>query len=205
MTSEFVPSRANERGSTQSAQGVQISGERRGRRGPSTRPSLWESYKSMEKLVYALFDDHDQAAAAVDDMLANGVPKDVVSVVMHEGHLHAEDVQNPGTQAKRFAWAGGLATGVAAAVAGGMVAGSSGMVGVGPLAVALFSGAYGTLLGGLVAAISGSSDAKPQIEHLAAEVEKGKVLVTIDLAKKRAAVRCEDLLERHGAHHIGMV
>ena len=159
----------------------------------------------MAKLVYGLFDDHDAATAAVGEMLARGIPKDVVSVVMHEGTLHAEDVQNPGTQAKRFAVAGGVATGAVAALAGGLVAGGSGMIGAGPLAMALFSGAYGTLLGGLVAAISGSSDARPQIEALAAAVDNGKVLVTIDVSKKRAAVRCEDFLESHGAYHIGMV
>jgi hypothetical protein len=159
----------------------------------------------MEKVVYALFDNHEQASAAVDEMLEHGVPKDVISVVMHEGELHVEDVQTPGTQAKRFAWAGGLAAGGVAAVLGGLVAARGGMVGAGPLAVAALSGAYGTLLAGLVAAISGSSDAKPQIERLAGAVEKGKVLVTIDIAKRRTAIDCEAFLERHGAHDIGMV
>jgi hypothetical protein len=159
----------------------------------------------MEKLVYGLFDDHARANAAVEEMLAHGVPKDVISVVMHEGELHVEDVPTPGTQARRFAWAGGLAAGGVAAVLGGLVAARGGMVGAGPLAVAALSGAYGSLLGGLVAAISGSSDARPQIQRLAAEVEKGKVLVTIDVAKRRTAIDCEAFLERHGAHHIGVV
>lgn len=158
----------------------------------------------MESLVYALFDNHDQAARAVDDMIGHGVPQDVISVVMHEGALHHEEVQGPGTRSRRFAVTGGLSIGAVTAVLSGLLASGAGLVGFGPLAVAIFSGGYGTLLGGLVAAIAGSSEARPELERLATEVEQGKVLVTVDLASRRSAVGCETFLERHGAHHIGM-
>lgn len=149
----------------------------------------------MDRVVYAIFENHASAQQAVDQLLAHGVPDDVIDLVMHEGKVKEGDFAGPATEARRYGLFGGIATAIAGAVLGGLIAGGIG-VALGALS--------GGLLGSIVASIAGGSDPKPEMDDLAAEVRKGRVLVTIDLTGKHVGLDYERFLEDHGALRVGM-
>lgn len=149
----------------------------------------------MDRLVYAIFEDHESAQRTVDELMAHGVPDDVIDLVMHEGTIAEGDLAGPATEARRYGLFGGIVTATAGAVLGGVVGGGPGA------ALGLLMGG---LLGGIVASVAGGSEPKPEISELVAEVRKGRVLLTIDLASKHVGLDCERFLEDHGALRVGM-
>lgn len=149
----------------------------------------------MDRLVYGLFDDHDTAQRALDDLLEHGVPEDVLDLTMHEQEFVEGDFTGPATKSRRFGVIGGLATAVVGAILGGVFAG-----GVGAALGALSGG----LLGTIVSSLAGADDAKKPLGDLVKEIREGKVLLTVDLTNHKVGLDCERFLEEHGASRVGM-
>ena len=158
----------------------------------------------MENLVYGVFDTHEQAAQAVDDLTRHGIPPDVMNVMVHERELHPEDVAPPGPETRRFALTGGLVTGVVSGVFAGTVASQLGMDAGTSVMGAVLLGLGGMLLGAVGAGIVGSTEAKPELEILQVELHRGHSLVTVDVEGKRHGLEIEEFLLERGAHHVGM-
>jgi hypothetical protein len=150
----------------------------------------------MERLVYAVFQDHATAQGAVDDLLVHGVPHDVIDVMMHEGRVDEGQLAGSAGRSRRYGLVGGLVIGVLGAVVGGVVAGTSGA------ALGLL---WGGLAGAIATAIVGGAEAKPSLTRLVEQVRGGRVLVTVDMSgKKQAGLDVERFLESHGALQVGI-
>jgi hypothetical protein len=155
----------------------------------------------MERLVCAMFDDHDRASAAVDRLLDSGVERSVVSALLHEGEIVHGDVPEAGNESVRRGVRGALLGGGLGALLGVLVAGPVGLVGAGPLALALF--AVGSMYGGLAGAISGRDEDKPSLAALAEQLlQPGKVLVTVEIEGRGDVDQIEAILTHSGGRRV---
>lgn len=150
----------------------------------------------MDRLVYAVFADHASAQGAIDALLQRGVPDDVIDVVLHEEQIKESDLPARALQSRRFGLYGGLAAAAVGAAVGGLVTGGVFGAGLGLL--------MGGMLGFLFAAISGRIEPKPEIDELAARVEHGRVLVTVDVSSQHAGLDLETFFSDRGAREVGM-
>ncbi|MCX4247895.1 hypothetical protein [Paraliomyxa miuraensis] len=150
----------------------------------------------MERLVYAVFDDHDTAQRAIDALLEHGVPEEVVDLALHEGHVEPADLPAPALRSRRLGLTGGAAAAAVGAVVGILVTGSGYGAGIGLL--------MGGMLGFLFAALFGHVEPKPEVVTLAQRVEHGRVLVTVDATSELAGLDLERFFGDRGAREVGM-
>jgi hypothetical protein len=148
------------------------------------------------KHITATFDDSQTAEHALERLLALGIDRAAISLLMSESP-RAADIGNDGPRPLEGAGVGGAMGGLAGAVIGGLVAVGSlvipgaGLLAAGPLVAALAGagagGAAGSLIGGFAAL--GLSDADS--ETSATAIEKGKIFVAAwvdDVTADRASL-----------------
>ncbi len=151
--------------------------------------------------IAALFDNYDDAAAAVRDLEAAGIPHDDISIVANNGRnkIVTERRGNEAAPGAEIgAGVGALAGGTAGVLAGlGMLA----IPGVGPVVaagwlVALAAGAVGGAVGGgLLGGLVGSGISKEHAEVYAEGVRRGGTLVSARVPDEDAS-RYEAILKR---------
>lgn len=132
--------------------------------------------------VVGVFEIHQQAQAAVEKLLAAGVPKDRISVLANMGMTDTEDY----THSKNESVKGGLATGITWGGIGGLALGllalaSPGILVAGPLALALAAAGagVGAIGGGIVGAMNQLGVPDDQANMYQAAVERGGTVVTV--------------------------
>lgn len=161
----------------------------------------------MASTVVGLFDDHDAARRAIDELRSRGFDSNKVSVVAadQEGAFQRRHVDDQGNEA-----AGGAATGLASgAVVGGILGLLVGMGAIfvpggvlvaGPLAGLVTGVAAGAATGGLLGGLIGMGIPKEHADVYAEGIRRGGVLLAVD-----ATDREEDavsVMERSGAVDI---
>ncbi len=156
----------------------------------------------MKHTLFVLFDDEKQASEAISALAREGIPEDGFSVIVHRDTLHPSDLHLEETDAR-----GGLLNGLAAgatlgALAGVLVGGPLGLLGIGPTAAAVFGAGAGSLYGLFAGGLAGASCPDPVLRRLADAVERGQVLVTVDVEGALHADRAEEILEAHGGHVV---
>jgi hypothetical protein len=150
-----------------------------------------------------VFDDYQEADAAVAELVAAGYPREGLSIVRREAGAPPKR-----SASETHAGAGaGLGAVVGGAVVGGAAVGLLSLVvpGYGPLAVAgPLAAVLGAIKGGALGALAGSfaglgmptEDAR-RYEEL---VRAGGEFVVVQASDPDAAQRACGLLEQHGAH-----
>lgn len=156
----------------------------------------------MDKLVCAIFDSDEHAERAVDGLLADGIDRELVSVLVHHGHVEHEDVELAGTKSRGRMAQGVAIGGAAGALLGGLIFGPIGLVGVGPLAAAVFGASSGGIYGAVAGALTGRDATKDVVKDLAARVEQGDVLVTAEVEGRDKAKEIADRLRHLGANPV---
>lgn len=149
----------------------------------------------MDHLVYAVFDDHDTAQGAIDALLDHGLPREVIDLTIHEHHVDAADLPAPASKSQRYALYGSVLVALLGAVAGALITGG----GIGAAFGLVTGGMFGVLI-----AISGRTEPKPEIQDLGAQVRRGRVLVTVDASNLHAGLDLERFFEDHGAREVGL-
>lgn len=110
----------------------------------------------MTTTVTAMMKDHEAAASAVRALLAAGIGRDDVSVIVKETPHHAELVQHETEDAQRGALSGALIGGVfSGLLVGVMAVPVLGLVAVGPILAALAASGTGAAAGGVIGALVG--------------------------------------------------
>jgi uncharacterized membrane protein len=153
-------------------------------------------------LVCALFETHDAADRAVDQLVERGFDEGVVSIEVHSDHVAHEDLDPHATQTTRRTIGGAVAAGAAGAAIGGLLLGATGLIGLGPLAAALAGSGVGALYGGIAGALTGQDAEKPEFAELVAEVDRGKSLVTVSLERAGLTDRIVEALRMAGSHRV---
>ncbi len=151
----------------------------------------------MHHRVFALLDD----VKALDPVLAE-IEGDErchgqCSVIVHKDRLPEDEVGFAEIDERRWLGRGVLF----GAVAGGLVGlamGPLGLVGVGPLAAAAFGAGAGGVYAGIIGALTGASGPHHALEELAAHLEAGGVLLTIDTPSLGAKEDVERIVHAHG-------
>jgi hypothetical protein len=157
---------------------------------------------SETRHVYALFDTAEAATAAYASLLARGCSTEHCSAIVHQKHVDESALPTGERAGPEGARDGALIGGTAGAVIGGLAALGGGLLGVGPLAAAVFGGgvmaAYGALLGG----ISGSDEPEKHMRAMEKAVEEGKILVAVESDDAELSKMCEEVFEEHGGSKI---
>lgn len=147
----------------------------------------------MERTVYAIFDSQGAAQAAVDDLVREGVPAEVIDVQTQRNALAPEDLPQPATASRRYVKLGVPLVILLGGVAGSLVGGWPGAL-MGLLVAAIF--------GFVAAALSGSIEPRRELAALASQVEQGRTMLVVDVTNREAALDYEDVLRRRGALQV---
>jgi len=164
--------------------------------------------------VVGFFDHWDRADRAVRDLIADGAPRDQISVVTLENvRKGGAAVRGEGTRAEDDphgteggATAGavlGGAAGVALGLGALVIPGIGPILAAGPLIAAVAGGAVGAaaggIAGGLLGALVDAGVPKDRAERYVEGVRQGGVLVTLRAVQEGAAARAERILRDAGA------
>jgi hypothetical protein len=146
----------------------------------------------MERTVYAIFDTQGAAKAAVDDLVREGVPADVIDVQLHRDELTVEDLPQPATASRSYVKLGVPLVILAGGAAGAIVGGWAG---------ALMGVLVAAVLGTIAAALSGSIEPRARLAALGPELE-GRTLLLVDVTGREAALDYERVLRQRGAVRV---
>lgn len=162
--------------------------------------------------ITAMYDDYNDASAAVDQLEAGGIQgADISLISSNEGDRHSARMsRDPSHDNAKEGAKDGTGTG---ATVGTVVGGAAGLLtglgliaipGVGPVVaagwlVATLTGAgIGAAAGGLAGALTGAGIGEADAQAYDEGVRRGGTLVTVR-ADDTQAPRVMDILERHGA------
>lgn len=156
----------------------------------------------MKHVLFALFDSPQRAAAALREVRRAGIHSDDFSIIAHRGVLDEDDLSVKETDSRQGFSRGVLFGSVAGAVTAGLLAGPFGLIGVGPLAAALFGGAAGGAYGALGAGLAGLGVPDKTLQQWAAELEAGKVVVTVTVKGSEREATVESIFAAHDAEEL---
>jgi hypothetical protein len=146
----------------------------------------------MSKTLAGLIDDEDRVQGAIDELLKAGFDRGDIGLVAPEVRRESERVLS------------GTRKGLAAGAAAGMLLGGVAILlpGIGPALVTgplLAVPALGTLVGGLVGALTASGIAESDAHFYAEGVRRGGTLLTVRVDTPEQARRAERILRENGA------
>ncbi|MDQ2806360.1 MAG: hypothetical protein M3Z04_05500, partial [Chloroflexota bacterium] len=156
--------------------------------------------------VVGLFDNSNQAQAAIEQLRTAGIPSEQISLAMRDS-----------SEAKVVAEEAGVGTGVATgAVGGGILGGLAGLlvgigalaipgvgplIAAGPLAATLLGAGIGAATGGLIGALVGAGVPEDEARLYHTGVERGGVLVTVHGSDDRDA-EVRSILQSSGMRDV---
>lgn len=171
----------------------------------------------MNKTIVALYEDHDHARMAVQDLVDKGIPRDQISL-MANNSMRDRNIMGSSTMPQDVKTSGtaegvGTGAGVGAAIGGigGLLVGLGALVipgigpvlAAGPLAAALggIAGAgagavAGGAAGGLVGALTDIGVSDEQAGYYAEGIRRGGTLVTVQTEDNRAS-QIVDVMNSH--------
>lgn len=145
----------------------------------------------MERAAFAIFRSRRAAQEAMDALVTQGVPEDLVEVQLHE-----DERPRPAAVSHFYVRYGVPIVVLLGATAGALIAGWWGV-----LMGILFAAVYGTL----AAILSGKIDVRPVLGKLASKVGDRQTTLVVDIAgAKGASIDFERFLMQHGAVRVGM-
>lgn len=158
-------------------------------------------------LVTGMFDERDQAQSAIRRLIAVGIDRDAIGVVMRDtteaGEVAAEtganDLTAEGAAAGAVSGAGvGALIGLALAGSTLLIPGLGPIVVAGQLAAALTGAGIGAASGGLIGALVGVGIPEDEARDYSERLGRGHTLVTVDATDAFARV-AREILQEEGA------
>lgn len=159
-------------------------------------------HDSCVRHVYALFQEHDQATAALEEAQRRGCQGENCSILMQEDLLDEELLAMSETAVREGAKKGAIVAGAAGAVVAGLAALPGGLLGFGPLVAAIFGAAWGAAFGGLLGGISGASDPDKTLRKIEEQVNAGKILIAVETKDEALADACDEVFRSHGGQKV---
>lgn len=161
------------------------------------------------KLISALFDNRDEVEDAIGTLLAHGLTRDDIGVLMTDRTRTREFGIQAGTKTAEGLGVGSAVGGAVGAVIGAIVAiGTTlslpgiGLVVAGPLAGALAgAGAVGAA-GGLIGALIGAGIPEHRAREYERGLRQGGILLVVEARDAAEARELEAALSARGAHHV---
>ncbi len=169
-----------------------------------------ETRTGISRSIVGVFDSSDEAQRALEQLRADGLGPDEVSVMMRDTHV-TESIQE---QAASSPVAGGAAAGAAlggllGGLAGWMVAigaiaipGVGLVVGAGALAAMLAGIALGAATGGLIGGLLSLGVPEDEARQYEDHLREGRVLLTVHPSPDFEIARATGILEANGAYDV---
>jgi hypothetical protein len=148
----------------------------------------------MERTVFAIFEDERVAKDAMDALVREGVPPEVIDLHLQRGALAVEDLTQPETASRRYVQVGVPLVVLVGGTVGAIMEGWSG---------ALMGVLVGAVFGTIAAALSGSIEPRRELAVLSPEVDDGRTMLVVDVSNREAALDYEAVLLRRGAVRVG--
>lgn len=157
----------------------------------------------MARICYGLFDNVEQAQPAVEELTRQCEEHPALAVHVHRERLNPQDLPDCGTELGRnnvISAVGGGAIGLV----GGALAGSTfDIMGLSLLGGAGFGLLSGVLIGLLSGMMSGARSPKKALRDLAAELDRGKVMLTVAVEDHGLCDLVEHTLDEAGGRRVG--
>ena len=131
-----------------------------------------------EKLIAAVFSDHAALQAAVEKLVANGVPRDKISVILAEdtkGAPLATGVRQTETRSNE-----GLGAAIGALLGGAAMIGALAVMG--PLAI-VAGASLGGMMGGVVSSLRGAGATEDYARRLDAALQEHGGLIMLHVSR----------------------
>ena len=148
----------------------------------------------MERTVFAIFDDERLAKDAMDALVSEGVPPEVIDLHLQQGELAVWDLTQPQTASRRYVQLGVPLIILVGGVVGAFIAGWTG---------ALLGVLVGAVFGTIAAALSGSIEPRRELAAVTPQVADGRTMLVVDVTSREAALDYEAGLRRRGAVRVG--
>lgn len=163
---------------------------------------------SKNKVITAIFDNHANAARAIDAVTLKGVPDKRISLIASDNFdREAFGVETHSKLAEGTAIGAGIGGGVGALVAGltlvGAVAtGGAALLVAGPLVAALAGAGAGAAGGSIIGGLVGLAIPEHEVKHYEEAIEKGAVLVGVECLNSDEEKLVKDIFKRHEASKV---
>jgi hypothetical protein len=160
--------------------------------------------------IIGVFDNVDDATAAINDLKVAGFTPDSISVITRNRDANNTLVEETeGNEAAKGALSGALGGGTLGAVLGWLLAGGTALIpGVGPIVAAGVLGAtitgalVGGSLGSLANALAGAGIPEEHAVEYEAHVKGGRTIVSAVAPTGQMLQSAHDVFERHSATNI---
>lgn len=157
----------------------------------------------MSTSIYAFVDDTRRAHDIVHELKGLGFPIQEISVVMPESHVAPGSRTGDPEASSASGTVAGAATGsVVGGVVGWLVgAGTLALPGVGMLVAAgpALAALTGAAAGGLTGALAGMGLSQADADHSAAQLGKGRILISVATHDPDQRASVEEVFGKHGA------
>jgi hypothetical protein len=158
------------------------------------------------KTLTATFDDRHSAEQALEGLLASGVHRDAVSLLLSE-EARVREYGPDGPRVSEGASVGGAMGGLTGALIGGLVAVGSivvpgaGLLAAGPLVAALAGAGAGGAAGSFIGALAALGLNEGEATKSAEAIANGKIFVAA-FVEDDAAEGAARILRGEGGHHL---
>lgn len=157
------------------------------------------------KTIVAVYDDIQDARAAIDDLVDAGYSFEAISLLApnKEGE-YVTEVDETAEGAGEGAIAGGILGGLTGALVGLValaIPGVGPIIAAGPIAAALAGAGIGAVSGGLLGALASAGIPDQETEYYVEAIRRGSAVVTIQV-DQHGLERAQGILNRHHAVDI---
>jgi len=159
----------------------------------------------MADTLFALFDDPGDAAQAKADLESMITVRGPCDVILHDRQID----EVPASELALFESCGAYAPlrvaligGVGGAILGGLIAGPIGFLGHFTWETYAFVASACVIMGAMVGAIAGPSEANPALTRLSRHVTNGRVLLTVHAESTSDRDHGMRILTRHHARSV---
>lgn len=162
----------------------------------------------MSKVITAVFESHDNAAGALESLVASGFDSSDISLVASEEFdRESFGVRTQSKLAEGAAIGAGIGGATVALIAGmtavGTVAtGGLGLIAAGPIVAALAGAGAGAAGGSVIGGLIGASVPEHEIKHYQDALERGHVLVGVHCEGSDECDRAKDIFKQFDADKI---
>jgi len=157
----------------------------------------------MSKFVTAIFENRAAAEIVVEQLMLGNISREDISILMSDGTQGRDFAMETATKAPEGAASGAFAGGALGAITAGLAAvgviaaPGIGLVAAGPILAAFAGAGAGGAAGGLIGALVGSGVPEHEAKVNADRLEKGDILLGVQVHDDRAEL-VEGILEASG-------
>jgi hypothetical protein len=162
----------------------------------------------MSSAIVGIFENPHEAASSVDALEMKGVSRERISVMASDETAEKSLVVAEQTKGSEgAAMGGGLGAAAGALVAGltsvgTLATGGAGLLVAGPLVAALTGAGAGAVSGGVLGGLIGLGFSEHEVKHLEDALEKGSVIVAVDMEDADDDDTVEDTFKQYNANEV---